>query len=269
MSTLIKATLEQLREAREGLQNVRESRGRSAAEFELREVSNGTGGTDVLFTGYACVTGQDYEMEDWLGPWTERVAPGAFQRTLSENPDVNFLVNHEGMALARTKPGTLRLTEDQTGLLTEARLDPTNPQVIALRSAVERGDIDEMSFAFRVMQQQWNGDYDDRTLLELNLHHGDTSAVNYGANPHTAGLVSMRGRSGRESSPEQLLAAFDELAARGAIDDATLLGFDERFEVFRAAGVELAAIPAAEGAARALVEAETESRRRRLAVLVA
>ena len=243
MSTLALPTHDEIRKVRTEQVNVRESRRWSEA-FELREVPNGTGGNDLLFTGYACVTGADYEMEDWLGPWTERVAQGAFQRTLAENPDVNFLVNHEGMALARTKSGTMRLTEDSTGLHTEARLDPTNPQVVALRSAVERGDIDEMSFAFRVTSQTWDEDYVDRTINEVNLHHGDTSAVNYGANPHTAGLVAMRGKdlSARSiedaATPELLVGALDALLKRGDLDEATLVALDERFESLRALKTE-------------------------------
>lgn len=218
---------------REDLRNVRESRRVNSSDFELRDVANGTGGSELHYTGYATVTNLDYRMEDMLGPWTERILAGAFKRTLAENPDVNFLINHEGMALARTKPGTLVLVEDGTGLYAEARLDPMNPQVIALRSAIERGDIDEMSFAFRVTAQEWNSDYTDRAITEVNLHHGDVSAVNYGANPHTAGLVSLRNEGGRQASPEQLLEALDGLISRGELDEATLLALDERFALIR------------------------------------
>ena len=259
MDTLEVAPLENLRSVRDDLRNVRESRRIATTGFELREVPNGTGGSDLIYTGYACVTNADYEMEDMLGPWTERVAQGAFRRTLGEQPDVNFLINHEGMALARTKPGTLRLSEDFTGLLTEARLDPMNPQVVALRSAVERGDIDEMSFAFRVTSQVWNEDYTDRSITEVNLHHGDVSAVNYGANPHTAGLVSLRGEAGREASAEQLVEALDSLISRGELTDEVLLTLDERFALIRSLA------PAAIEPARN----DLEVARRRLALLSA
>ena len=87
-----------------------ESRISPRSEFELREVPNGTGGTDLKFTGFASVTGDDaaYEMEDFLGPWMESVNVGAFKRTLDGGADVAFLLNHGGMTLARTKPGTLQ-----------------------------------------------------------------------------------------------------------------------------------------------------------------
>jgi HK97 family phage prohead protease len=154
---------------------------------ELRSAENGTGGDALTFRGYACVTEAGYEMQDWLGPYTEVVRNGAFKKTLDEGADVPFLVNHGGLTLARTKSGTMRLSEDDTGLYAEADLDPASPHVQALRSAMDRGDVDEMSFAFWVTRQQWSPDYDQRDILEVALNKGDVSVVNYGANPNTAG----------------------------------------------------------------------------------
>ena len=184
------------------LRNVPESRISTGPKFELREVPNGTGGTNLKFTGFASVTEVEYEMEDWLGPWVESVSTGAFKKTLDEGADVAFLLNHQGMTLARTKPGTLKLSEETdgaaspvygvTGLHSEALLDPQNFYVQAMRSAVERGDLDEMSFAFRVMRQEWNKDWTRRWINEVSLDKGDVSLVNYGANPSTGGTVTMR-----------------------------------------------------------------------------
>lgn len=177
-------------------------------EFELREVPNGTGGTNLKYTGFASTTTPgdgtgEYEMEDAYGPWVESLTVGAFTKTAAE-ADVAFLLNHEGMTLARTKPGTLKLSEETdgtkspvagvTGLYTEAMLDPQNMYVQAMRSAVERGDLDEMSFAFRVIRQEWNATYDRRWINEVSLDKGDVSLVNYGANPHTGGTVALRQR---------------------------------------------------------------------------
>jgi HK97 family phage prohead protease len=157
--------------------------------MELRALDNGTGGENLRFTGYASVTNAPYEMEDFLGEYTERIMPGAFTRSIAEGADVPFKVNHSGMTLARTKSGTMRLAEDSRGLHVEADLDPTNPEVQSLRSAMQRGDIDEMSFAFRVNSQVWSPDWSQRDITEVDLHKGDVSAVNYGANPATAGAV--------------------------------------------------------------------------------
>jgi HK97 family phage prohead protease len=169
-----------------------EKRSRPFEGIDLRDVDNGTGGNTLRFTGYASVVESPYEMQDYLGDYTEVIRGGAFGKTLAAGADVPFKLNHEGMTLARTKSGTMRLAEDSTGLHVEADLDPGNPEVLALRSAMQRGDLDEMSFAFRVNAQQWSPDWSQRDITEVDLNKGDVSVVNYGANPHTAGLASLR-----------------------------------------------------------------------------
>jgi HK97 family phage prohead protease len=197
--------------------------------MELREVDNGSGGTTLRFTGYASVTETPYEMTDWLGDYSEVIRRGSFSKTLAEGADVPFKLNHDGMTLARTKSGTMRLAEDSTGLHVEADLDPRNGQVADIRSAMDRGDLDEMSFAFRVTRQEWSPDWTQRDITEVNLNKGDVSIVNYGANPHTAGLTSLRsaltdGTLSRGRLEEMLRAAGYELAPEvdgmHAVDDA-------------------------------------------------
>ena len=193
-----------------------EQRNRPFRDVELRAAPDGTGSEKLTFTGYACVVEEPYEMCDWAGEYTEVVRSGAFAKTLSEGADVPFKINHEGMTLARTKSGTMALAEDTTGLHVEAELDPANPHVQALRSAMDRGDIDEMSFAFWVTRQVWSPDWTQRDILEVNLNKGDVSAVNYGANPATAGAV-MNARELQahlERLPvDERRSAFERLAA--------------------------------------------------------
>lgn len=170
-------------------QHVVENRQRPFEGMELRSLDNGSGGENLRFTGYASVTNTPYEMEDSLGPFTEVIRGGAFTASLAAGADVPFKVNHLGLTLARTKSGTMRLAEDSRGLHVEADLDPRNPDVQALHSAMERGDLDEMSFAFRVNAQEWSPDWSRRDITEVDLNKGDVSAVNFGANPATAGAV--------------------------------------------------------------------------------
>jgi HK97 family phage prohead protease len=186
--------------------NVREDRNRPFEGMELREVETGSGGTTLRFTGYASVTETPYEMTDWLGDYSEVIRRGSFSKTLAEDADVPFKLNHDGMTLARTKSGTMRLAEDSTGLHVEADLDPRNGQVADIRSAMERGDLDEMSFAFRVTRQEWSPDWTQRDITEVNLNKGDVSIVNYGANPHTAGLTSLRGLMAGGTLTREMLA---------------------------------------------------------------
>lgn len=161
---------------------------------EIRKKGDGTGGSRLLFTGYASVTEQPYPMMDWIGPFNEVVRSGAFKTTLSQDPDTAFLINHGGVTMARTKPGTLRLSEDDTGLYVEADVDPRRSDVADMASAVDGGELDEMSFAFWVVRQMWSPDYEQRDILEVCIDKGDVSVVNYGANPATGGLVGLRSR---------------------------------------------------------------------------
>ena len=144
-------------------------------------------------------------------PFTEYIAPGAFRKTLSETPDVRLLINHEGLPLARTKNDTLRLTEDEFGLRFDAEL-PDTSEARDLYTLIERGDVDQMSFAFRVIRQKYNTDRTVRTLTEVSLADGDVSVVTYPAYPTTS--VEAREalanaiqavKEGREVSGESLI----------------------------------------------------------------
>lgn len=157
--------------------------------FEFRATSDAT----ATLTGYASVFDKGYDMYGGpdKGGWTEYVDPKAFDETLKRKPDLHLLINHEGMPLARTKSGTLRLSTDRIGLHVDAELDRSDPDVQRLEVKMGRGDMDEMSFAFRTVRHQWNNDESERRLLELNLDKGDVSVVNFGASPHTsAGIRS-------------------------------------------------------------------------------
>lgn len=136
--------------------------------------------------GYASVTDHGYEMWDWAGQYTEIVRSGSFGKTLTETPQVQLLLNHGGLSMAYTKAGTLRLAEDSTGLHMAADVNPTRGDVRDMLSAIEDGAVDEMSFAFRVARQEWSPDFTQRDILEVDIHRGDVSVVNFGANPATS-----------------------------------------------------------------------------------
>lgn len=157
---------------------------RTCSELELRADNPDA----PVVTGYATV--YDYPYEVAGGPpwgWTETIARGAADRAVAERDDVRFLINHDGVPLARTASKTLQLESDNRGLRVEATLDGTVPAVRSLVSAMERGDLDEMSFAFRVDEQTWNGDYTERMITSLRLY--DVSVVTYPANPATVAQV--------------------------------------------------------------------------------
>ena len=169
-------TLEQRKSIAESLGG-RETRTYGFTDFEMREDVDGT----LNFRGIASVTGTPYDM----GAYQETIARGAFARTLGQNPDVQLLINHAGLPIARTGKN-MTLTEDGSGLAVDARLNPQLPLVNELRLTAGDGLIDQMSFAFRVVHQDWSDDYAERNITEVNIHRGDVSVVNQGANPATS-----------------------------------------------------------------------------------
>lgn len=149
-----------------------ERRTYTVQDVETRQMEDGK----MRLAGYAA----KFDSASVPLPFIEKIAPGAFRKTLSETPDVRLLINHEGLPLARTKNGTLKLEEDATGLRFEAEL-PDTQEARDLYTLVERGDVDQMSFAFRVIRQKWSSDRTERTLTEVSLADGDVSVVTYPA----------------------------------------------------------------------------------------
>ena len=154
--------------------------------LEIRSTANG-----VSVEGHASTFNQSYDM----GWYQETVAPGAFARTLKTSPDVRLLVNHDGLPLARTRSGTLDLSEDKSGLYMRSTVDPNDPDVKRLVPKMARGDLNQMSFSFGMSEggDEWSEDYTARTLRHLNLEGGDVSIVTYPANPNAT--VSLRSRA--------------------------------------------------------------------------
>jgi HK97 family phage prohead protease len=149
--------------------------------LELRALDDSEDGWTV--SGYAAV----FDSPSEPLPWTEYVRRGAFKKTINDGADVRLLIDHTGVPLARTKSGTLTLREDDKGLFMEARLDPNNPDAVKMRSALMRGDVTQMSFAFETIKDGWNGDRSVRELKEVRLH--DVSLVTYPAYEETSAEI--------------------------------------------------------------------------------
>lgn len=184
-----------LKEHRSAMRGQRERRAQAVprAEFEFRAKPDGTGGTSFEFHGYAATFEQPFEMWDaWGDPYDEVLSASACTRTLSNGCDTQFLIGHNegGFALARTKSGTMKLSADSTGLdVYVPSLDGRSPMVQTLASAMERGDMDEMSIGFIATQQEWSKDWMTRRISEINLNRGDVSIVCWAANPNAAGAA--------------------------------------------------------------------------------
>jgi uncharacterized protein len=142
----------------------------------------------MTFEGYAALFDQPSEPL----PFTERIAPGAFLRSLKTRNEIKLLWNHDtGEILGSKRAGTLRLVEDDRGLRVSADL----PNTSTGRDAAEllrRGDVDAMSFGFSVPKggDEWNENGTERTLREVKLH--EVSIVAFPAYTATAGTTSVR-----------------------------------------------------------------------------
>jgi len=158
---------------------------------------------DLDVSGYATVFDHFYPIAGGpeAGGFLERIAAGATTKS-ARGDDVPLLINHAGLPLARTSSGTMILAPDHFGLAVSAeRLDPANPDVQRVVSAIARGDVSQMSFAFRPTAQSWNSDFTERTISQLRLF--DVSIVTSPANPAT----SVGLRTGRSLRQAQLQAA--------------------------------------------------------------
>ena len=167
--------------------------------------------------GYAAVFDQWSQV---MWSFKERIKKGAFKKTIKE-ADVRALFNHDpNYVLGRNKAETLELSEDSKGL--QFRVDPPDAQWAKdLYASVKRGDIDQASFGFEAVKDEWdhNKDPAERELIEVRLF--DVSVVTYPAYPQTS--VSARSladrfiatvkQSGNQEDVRFLLEKLDDILA--------------------------------------------------------
>lgn len=124
-------------------------------------------------------------------PMFEIIAPGAFRNVLGD--DVRALVDHKGGldTLARTKSGTLKLSEDEIGLRYEFEAPDTQAGRDLIK-ILDRGDIDQSSFGFQVnskgqsfKEREENGKQVLIRTIETVSKLLDVSPVTYPAYPDT------------------------------------------------------------------------------------
>jgi HK97 family phage prohead protease len=173
-----------------------ETRRITSNDFELRADPKGNG---MSFTGYAAVFNSPSEPL----PFIERIAPGAFSRSLKSKNNVRMYMNHDSsMLLATTRAKTLRLSEDSKGLFVDASLPDTSIGR-DLSVLMQRGDVNSMSFGFTVPSggDMWSDDGQSRELRQIKLY--EVSVVT-GFPAYAATTAAVR--------------SFDALATRTGID---------------------------------------------------
>lgn len=171
----------------------------------------------IHLAGTPIVFNQSTDIGGW---WEERIEPGAIdEETLK---DVRLLVNHDfsGIPLARsrrnTPNATMRLFLRPEEVYMEADLDANNPKAVELNSAVKRGDISGMSFAFLVDGDKWDRldtDYPLRTITHISEIF-EVSAVTAPAYEQTS--ISSRSLESGKKSLEEARAALESAQKRSA-----------------------------------------------------
>jgi HK97 family phage prohead protease len=190
---------------------------RSFSVTELRAVRKDDEPPKIV--GYAAVFNK---LSEDLGGFREKIAKGAFKDAIKTS-DTRALFNHDALyVLGRKSAGTLKIEEDEEGLRTEIMPPPTS-WASDLMTSIERGDINQMSFGFRlatdgdVWEQQ--GDEVIRTLTRVS-DLLDVSPVTFPAYPDTSVALRSMEENFKPDSPsidqdEDVKPSLDEVAMKG------------------------------------------------------
>lgn len=124
--------------------------------FEFRSSDPESGDDGRTLSGYAATFNDPTTINSWEGHFNERISPGAFRKTLDENPHVVMQYDHGRDSRVGAIPigHYTSLKEDSKGLAVEGRLFD-NPVVEPVRQAIEAGAINGMSFRFQVVRDAW------------------------------------------------------------------------------------------------------------------
>lgn len=128
-------------------------------------------------SGYFAVFGDLYEI---LPGMTEEVDPHAFDEALDD--DIRCLADHDSrIVLGRNIAGTLTLKIDDKGLWGEVEINPNDTEAMNVYARVQRGDVNQCSFAFDVIEQeeQWSGNAVHWILKKVKLY--EVSVVTFPA----------------------------------------------------------------------------------------
>ena len=140
------------------------------------DIQKSTGEEPLKLRGYAIV--YNSLSEPLYGDlFRERINRGAFTKSLLENDQVCLWGHDTRYVLGRKSSGTLILREDDKGLYFEVSL-PNTTWARDLKESVDRGDIKQMSFGFKVVRDNWIDDKETlkeygmpiREVEEITLH---------------------------------------------------------------------------------------------------
>lgn len=185
--------------------------------FELKEMRVAAAADDqpTKIEGYAAVFNV---LSDDLGGFREKIIPGAFAESILVD-DVRALFNHDpNYVLGRNISGTLQLAEDDHGL--KISITPPDTQWARdITESIRRGDVDQMSFGFMTISDQWREEEGKTTRDLIKVKLFDVSPVTFPAYPQTVvaarDILSNKPAITQEGEPDKT----EETQARARLDN--------------------------------------------------
>lgn len=174
---------------------------------DIGQLDNNQEATDKkIISGYFIVF--DTETELYTGV-REEVSPDALVGV--DLSDVKALIDHDtAKVLGRTKANTLSLSVDSKGLYGEIIVNESDQEAMNLYSRVQRGDVDQCSFGFEILNEEMiqNSDGTVKFIIKsINLY--EVSVVTFPAYQETA--VEARSKQIEDAQKRTLQARKDEL----------------------------------------------------------
>lgn len=164
---------------------------------------------EMVIEGYFVVFNKETEL--WAGAY-EEITGTAFNNTLGN--DVRALINHDTkFVLGRNKSGTLELKVDSHGLWGSVRINPKDTDAVNLYERVKRGDVDQCSFGFDILQESAEFREDGTvkwTIEEVDLY--EVSVCTFPAYEDTG--VQARSREVEQHKAKQLEVRKKQLKER-------------------------------------------------------
>lgn len=159
------------------------------SDLQTQEIRSDDETVEMVIEGYFAVFNSETEL--WRGAY-EEIAPNAFDNTLGN--DIRALINHDtNLVLGRNKSGTLELKVDSRGLWGSIKINSNDTDAVNLYERVKRGDVDQCSFGFNILNEETDFRDDGTvkwTLKEIDLH--EVSVVTFPAYSDTGVQARMK-----------------------------------------------------------------------------
>lgn len=198
--------------------SMRSGRGRRsllAADIETRDAPAEQAG--LIIRGYAAL----YDVTAPIGgEYLEKIAPGAFTKTIVSGDVVALLAHDWSRVLARQSAGSLRLKDTALGLAFELDADVSTPSGQEALGTVRQRAVKGCSFGFRVLWHDWedHGEIPLRIIREIELY--EISLLANPAYDTTSAWVSSRkssANSNNTAAQRRIAARREAMRARGML----------------------------------------------------